>query len=122
MTGVLAAWVVELGVITYRDFKGGRLLNGLPIPADFLATFVIFGALGLLGAGDNPNRRNFATATAWGFVVATLVQAIDPAKPLPTTGALASLTGSKSTKPSGPSNPTNVKRRGNKVGTGTPAP
>lgn len=82
MTGVLAAWIMELGVVAYRDYKGGRLIGGLPLPADFLATFLIFGSLGLLGAGDNPARRNFAVATAWGFVVATLVQAINPAKPL----------------------------------------
>lgn len=76
MTGVLVAWAVEVGLITYRDFKKGSKNNvgGLPLPADYLATFIIFGVLALpSGEFQKP-----ATLAAWGYVAATFLNLFDP--------------------------------------------
>ena len=88
MIGVLSAWLVEVGLITWRDFKRGSTGNiaGLPIPADYLATFVIYGALGMLGHGSNPDRTKLAGITAWGFTIATALQVVDPTKVPPKLG------------------------------------
>jgi hypothetical protein len=82
MFGVLSAWLVEVGLITYRDLKAGstNTINGLPLPADYVATFVVFGALGALA--EVPAARNFAGITAWGFVLASVLNLVDPTSPL----------------------------------------
>lgn len=81
MPGVLAAWLVELGLITYRDIKGGSLdsIAGLPLPADYLATFIIFGGLGMLA---RTKANNVAGLLAWGVVIATYMNLVNPADPL----------------------------------------
>jgi len=80
--GVLAAWLVEIGLITWRDLtnktdKAEHAINGLPLPADYLATFLVFGALGLVPK-DNQGASRAATLAAWAFVVATYVNALPP--------------------------------------------
>lgn len=74
--GVVLPWGIAVGIITFRDFKKGATNNvaGLPLPADYLATFIIFGTLSLFsGEAQKP-----ATALAWGYVVAMLLHFIDP--------------------------------------------
>lgn len=76
MNSVILPWLVEVGIITYRDFKKGSPDNvgGLPLPADYFATFVIFGALSLFtGGAEKP-----ATLAAWGYVIATFLNLFDP--------------------------------------------
>jgi hypothetical protein len=73
MGAVLFAWLVEVGIITWRDLTGkapGNTVNGLPLPADYLATFIIFGALGFVPK-DNVGASRAAATAAWAFVVAT---------------------------------------------------
>lgn len=77
MSGVFLAWLLEVGLIGYRDVKGGRTVNGLPFPGDFLVTFVIFGTLAAVGSA--PSARTFANVFAWGVVAATASGLIDPA-------------------------------------------
>lgn len=76
MTGVVLAWAVELGLITWRGFRKGAPDNvgGLPLPADYLATFAIFGTLSLFGGvAEKP-----ATVAAWGYIAATALNLFDP--------------------------------------------
>jgi hypothetical protein len=106
--GVLSAWLVEIGLITWRDLTGKdptHTINGFPLPADYLATFIVFGTLGMVPK-DNGGASKAATLAAWAFVVATFVNALPPAlnpsgTPKPTTAAAG-------TKPSAPISPSTV--------------
>jgi hypothetical protein len=79
MTGVLAAWLIEIGILTYRDVKAGSTVAGLPPAGDFLASFVIFGGLALVPR-DSQGAK-VATAVAWGYVAATVLNLYDPTNP-----------------------------------------
>ena len=73
MGGIFLAWIVEVGIITWRDLTGkakNHTVSGMPIPADYVATFIIFGALGMVPK-DNVGASRTATLTAWAYVVAT---------------------------------------------------
>lgn len=70
MSPVMAAWLAEVGIITVRDLTGPRRL---PLPSELLATFVVFGGLGLVA--ESSTWRGAANTTAWGLVVATLLSA-----------------------------------------------
>ncbi len=73
MTGVFSAWLAEVAIITWRDLTGkapNHTIAGLPLPADYLATFLIFGVLGAVPK-DNTGASRAATLAAWGYVVAT---------------------------------------------------
>lgn len=87
MGAVLAAWLTEAVIITWRDVSGkapDHTINGLPLPADYLATFILFGGLGLIPK-SNVGASRFAAALAWGYVVATYLNVVNPSNPL--TGA-----------------------------------
>lgn len=60
--------MVEVGIIAVRDLSQERRL---PLPSELLATFVVFGGLGLLA--ESETFRGAATATGWGIVVATIL-------------------------------------------------
>jgi hypothetical protein len=79
MQGVLALWAAETGIIVYRDIKDDNLVNGLPIPGDLLATFVVFAPLAAIAG--NPKAKGFATAVAAALVVASLLKLFDPTNP-----------------------------------------
>jgi hypothetical protein len=73
--------MVEVGLITWRDLTGKdptHVINGFPLPADYLATFMVFGALGLVPK-DNGGASKAATLAAWAFVVATYINALPAA-------------------------------------------
>ena len=79
--GVLAAWLVEIGLITWRDLTGKdktHTINGFPLPADYLATFLVFGTLGLVPS-SNQGASRAATLAAWAFVIATYMNALPTA-------------------------------------------
>ena len=69
MSAVLAAWLVELGLITYRARQdpASQSILGLPLPGYYLSTFAVFGLLGM--ARGNWERP--AAFAAWGWVAAT---------------------------------------------------
>lgn len=80
---LLYPWVAELVLITYRDVQGKTQSGGLgfrhlPLPSEFLATFVVFGALGLLAGEEGEGRTTVATMFGWGVVVATLLNLWNP--------------------------------------------
>lgn len=74
MSPFLLALLVELGLISWGDISGrrvpGHTVNGLPVPADYVAPVLVFGTLGLI-AGASDGARKVSTLVAWGFVVAT---------------------------------------------------
>lgn len=77
MTPLTTAWLAEVALITYRDFKKGSAnnLSGFPLPADYLATFAIFGILGLF---DGASSSRLTGAIGWGYVVATFLNLFNP--------------------------------------------
>lgn len=84
--GVLAAFIVEVALISYRGFRGGYLTHGqhptsplaLPIPADYTGAILIYGGLGLM---TKTAASGVAGLIAWGFVVATLLKLWTPKAP-----------------------------------------
>ena len=99
MTGLLSAWLVEVGLITYRGSKQGRYtgnpIAGLALPSEYVATFIVFGGLGLI-----PGQASRVAAVAgWGIVVATFLNLWDPAT-IGNAGGVA-VNGGPSTKTAG---------------------
>lgn len=83
MTGVLAALVMELALITYRGAGGKNQANNpiknVPVPAEYAGAFIVFGALSLAsGRAQVP-----ATVFAWGLVVATALNLFPENQNLP---------------------------------------
>ncbi len=79
MFGVLSAWLVEIAIITYRDVaksNGQNQIYSLPLPADYISTFVVYGALGAVS--EVQSASTFAGLTAWGFTIATLLRLYTP--------------------------------------------
>jgi hypothetical protein len=70
---ILIPWAVALGFITWRDLasdatlKAQHSIAGLPLPADYAATFLLFGGLGLLG---KTKAAPAAALAAWGIDIA----------------------------------------------------
>jgi hypothetical protein len=89
--------MAELVIITLRNAKSGAKDNvaGFPLPADYLATFAIFGVLGSLPE----SASTFATVTGWGYVVATFLHFVDP------TLQKTTVPGTATPSPSGPVGP-----------------
>ena len=67
MEGLFGAWFVEGSIITWRSFTRE---HRPPLPSEFVASFVIFGLLGLAP----PAAKPAATALGWGLVVATVLR------------------------------------------------
>ena len=81
---MMGAWGATLAVITVRDMglkipglqqnpncKGHRI-GGLPAPADFLATFVVFAPLAMIEGSGNAQGARFATLFGWGWFLAVV--------------------------------------------------
>lgn len=78
MGPVMLAWMVEVGIISVRDFVA---VKRPPLPSELLASFVVFGGLGILS--ESSTLRGPVNATAWGIVVATLLSSkVDFLKPV----------------------------------------
>ena len=78
MGAVLLAWLTEVGLITWRDLTGkapGHTVVGFPLPADYLATFIVFGTLGMVPK-DNAGASRAAALAAWAYVIATYMDAL----------------------------------------------
>jgi hypothetical protein len=76
MDPLLLPWVVEIGLISYRDMTQGNASQGdkpekrPPLPSELAATFVVFGAFTLVSAA-NPRLGGLL---GWGIVLATGLQ------------------------------------------------
>jgi hypothetical protein len=81
MSPLILAWLAEAGLITYRVHKTGRPAAAggykIPWPSDFVATFVIYGALAAI-AEIGPGAASVAALTGWGLVLATGLNLVDP--------------------------------------------
>jgi hypothetical protein len=78
-SGLTTAWLTEVVLISYRGAKAGGQGTGdvpLPLPSQYVSTFIIYGALGLLP----DSASGFASAVGWGFVLATLLNLWEPVK------------------------------------------
>jgi hypothetical protein len=71
--GVFTAWMVAAGLQTYRDVK---VQHRVPLPSEYVASGVLFGALALL---DGPTQ-GIAGVVAWGFIIALVLQAGGPSQ------------------------------------------
>jgi hypothetical protein len=69
MDNLLIPWAIEIGVIVWRDFRKASKGGKLPLPSEFLSTFVVFGSLTLVSQAS----PKVATTAGYGFVVATLL-------------------------------------------------
>lgn len=66
MNPLFLPWVAEVGIISVRDLSEK---HRPPLPSELLASFVVFGFLGLF-TGVAPRA---AVLTGWGLVLATLL-------------------------------------------------
>lgn len=100
MGGMLAAYLAEVGLITFRSLRGGSstaTVAGLPVPAEYLAATILYGALGLATQRSGPGPAHVATAVGWAFVLATALNLWDPATGKP--GRTPAKTPAKTTTP-----------------------
>lgn len=65
----MAAWITETVIVSWRAFHQE---HRPPLPSEFVAAFVLYGALGLIA--ESPTARPAATALGWGLVVATALR------------------------------------------------
>jgi hypothetical protein len=106
MGAVMLAWITEVGLITWRDLTGkaaNHTVGGFPIPADYIATFIVFGTLGMVPK-DNAGAARAAALAAWAYVIATYMNALpntlNPSGTPKATSASAAKTTPTSTAPS----------------------
>jgi hypothetical protein len=64
----LLPWALSVGVVTVRDV---RVYGKPPVPGEFVATGVLFGALTILAQANPP----LAGVLAWGMLAAIALQA-----------------------------------------------
>jgi uncharacterized membrane protein len=74
--GLLSAWVVAVGLITWRGVKQVPRTTPLPmpLPSTYVSTFVVYGGLSLLP----DSAAGFAGATGWAFVLAIALNLFTP--------------------------------------------
>lgn len=87
MPGIVLAWLTGEGIIFWRSWKQDRRF---PVPGQLLAASAIFAMLGALA---QVQRAQFlATALAWGFDIAALMNVL----PQVATGGTNTSTGPRS--------------------------
>ena len=86
MPGIVLAWLVGEGILTYRSFKND---HRPPLPGQLLASSGLFVMLGLLAEAEQ--ARFLAAALAWGFDIAALMNIL----PAVATGATMTTSGAQ---------------------------
>ena len=71
MPGIVTAWIVGEGIIFWRSWKQNRRF---PVPGQLLAASFIFAMLAVLAEAER--ARFLATALAWGFDAAALLNVL----------------------------------------------
>jgi hypothetical protein len=80
MSGLFAAFMVEVGLITYRSVtQGGTKVPTAaplkaPLPSNYVSAVFVYGALALLPKSLTP----IPSLLGWGFVVATFLNVYTP--------------------------------------------
>lgn len=112
MGALLAAFLAEIAIVTYRDIAGkapNHTIAGLPLPADYLAAVIIFGGLGLVPKDSGASKT--AALFGWGIVIATGLSLWNPQSPFQlgksasSTSAAPQSTGGTVVGPVGPAGP-----------------
>lgn len=111
MTGLFGAFLVEVGIITYRAATQGQVVSRkgkqstaplpAPLPSLYTSAILVYGALGLM-------PKSLAPAPAlvgWGFVVATFINLYKPGSANAAAAGNVSLAGALTTSPTGVATP-----------------
>lgn len=85
MSGLLGAFLVEVGLVTYRSVTQGGIKTGpggtapirAPLPSLYTSALIIYGSLAVV-ASSSQSARPVATLVGWGFVVATFLNLYVP--------------------------------------------
>lgn len=94
MSAIAAAYLAEMGIITWRNLHNKKTL---PPPSEYVGAAVIFGLLGLAPA----NYQRATAAFGWTLVLASALNLWNPNSPLNlTTKAAGSSPGKPGTNPS----------------------
>jgi hypothetical protein len=64
MDSLTLPWMVEIGLISYRDYQANKRP---PLPSEVLSTFVIFGFFTIISVAE----PKLGAALGWGIVIAT---------------------------------------------------
>lgn len=103
MGSLLLAWAAEIGIITYRDLTGSpawkaqHTVASLPLPADYIATVLIFGSLGLAGKSSQ-GAKTAANLFGWAVVIATFLNVM-PGVPKTNSTSTSTTTAAAKTAP-----------------------
>jgi hypothetical protein len=118
MTAALAAWLVEMGLVTWRQYRAaGSNAAGLPLPADYLAVTALFALFGLPPRGSEVGK--VTGALAWAYVLATYMNIVDPST---IAGAVGFTGGKAGNAPAGSGQqPQSVNAAGDRLGTSAPS-
>lgn len=76
---LMASWLTEVVVVTYREVRQPNPAPGiphLPMPSLYISTIIIYGGLGLLA--ESATFSGPAALIGWGVVVATLLNLWTP--------------------------------------------
>lgn len=80
MNPILAAWIAEAIIITYRGTRQAKFkknpVAGLALPSEYVATVIVFGGLSLIPQGGDAGR--IASTFAWGLMLATTLNLWNP--------------------------------------------
>ena len=88
MPGLVLAWMTGLGIVGYRSWKQDQRL---PVPGQLLAASGVFVLLAVLAQADR--ARFLASALAWGFDIAALMNVLPDAVSGPSTGSATGVAG-----------------------------
>lgn len=107
MTGLFAAFLVEVGLITYREVTQGGIVvkKGkqstaplpAPLPSLYTSAILVYGGLGLLPGSLAP----LPALVGWGFVVATWLNLYTPGTANAAKSANAAAAQALTTSPTG---------------------
>jgi hypothetical protein len=104
VSGLLAAFFVEVALVTYRSVTQGgvKVPQSAPIPAPlpslYTSAIVVYGGLGLLPSSLAP----LPALVGWGFVVATFLNLYTPGSANAAAASNAALAQGVTTSPSSP--------------------
>lgn len=111
MNGFMGAFLVEVGIITYRAITQGQTVSrkgklstaplSAPLPSTYTSAILVYGMLGLLPRSLAP----VPALVGWGFVVATFLNVYTPGSANAAKTANAALAGALTTSPTGVATP-----------------
>lgn len=85
METIMFPWTAEVVLISWRSVRNNKRP---PLPSEFLASFVIFGAFSIVAT----RNERVASVLGWGVVVATALNFFPRVTGVPASGAGPSLT------------------------------